>query len=229
MRSLCWSRCFSLRWNFLKLHHPRIQFLFCVIPNASRNTENSLAYHSLKPWFKLAWEKKLNFECVIVGGPAVYKETFITIFHRCRRKCVSRKEKNYEARRKGRLNYVTTTILDALSANWLNEYVWNAVWTSFYALCFCVYVWKINDLLIAKLCFTVGNVASNFNVGKNSVQYRSASGVESERIVMCGIWALFGVENADVAKCECAFGKLRNRGPDATRFQSENALPVSSC
>ncbi|XKL67886.1 hypothetical protein PGB90_003377 [Kerria lacca] len=41
---------------------------------------------------------------------------------------------------------------------------------------------------------------------------------------MCGIWALFGVENAYFRKCECSFNKIKHRGPDASRFEYDQGL-----
>lgn len=38
---------------------------------------------------------------------------------------------------------------------------------------------------------------------------------------MCGIWAIFGIDEEYFRKCECSFGKIRHRGPDALRFQYE--------
>lgn len=43
---------------------------------------------------------------------------------------------------------------------------------------------------------------------------------------MCGIWALFGSDDRTCNQKECAFSRIKHRGPDAFRFQHEKELQV---
>ena len=43
---------------------------------------------------------------------------------------------------------------------------------------------------------------------------------------MCGIWAIFGLQDDALTYCSTSFPKIRHRGPDAWRIEYDQRIKV---